>query len=191
MGALAWVAQLTDLVQALLVVLGALCAFAVDRPAAARMLKRSFPFLLAIAFSASLFTPGELVSGAPWITREGLALAASQSLTFSLFLVAALLLGAMMPPERLAPGLALAFSPLRRFGFSPERLAIRLVLVLQELAAERATRGRTLGAAHPTDASALSRGAELAQPRLCPSDKCLVMFALVLPMTPMIASWLI
>lgn len=121
---------------ALLLALCLLFGVALGSPgnALAKLLKRSRFLFIALFVLFAFFSPGtallrDLPSLSP--TLEGLELAAIHlgRLMCVIALVAILL--ARMKPSRLVGGMVTLLGPLRIVGLSPERLAVRLSLVLE------------------------------------------------------------
>lgn len=138
---LAAVATLQFLSPAALAAALAACAFAALALARARtwrLVRRVRVLLLAITVLFAWFTPGEAVlldwpSLGP--TREGLALAAVHAARLLAVVCAVGVLLERLPLPRLVGGLYALARPLRPLGVAPERLALRLLLVLRHVEA--------------------------------------------------------
>ncbi|MGD9869805.1 MAG: CbiQ family ECF transporter T component [Thauera sp.] len=108
-----------------------------------RLIRRVRVLLIAIALLFAWFTPGEaLFYDWPRLgpSREGVLLAAVHAARLVAVVCAVGVLLERLPLVRLVGGLHALARPLRLIGIPPERLALRLLLVLQYV--ERAPRGR-------------------------------------------------
>ena len=121
----------------------ALAAAALARARTWRLVRRIRVLLLAIAVLFAWFTPGE-AAFLDWPrlgpTREGLALAALHAARLLAVVCAVGILLERLPLARLVGGLYALSRPLRGVGVAPERLALRLLLVLRYV--EASPRGR-------------------------------------------------
>ncbi|ENO95377.1 hypothetical protein C667_19353, partial [Thauera phenylacetica B4P] len=99
-----------------------------------RLVRRIRVLLVAIAVLFAWFTPGEAAL-LDWPrlgpTREGLALAALHAARLLAVVCAVGILLERLPLARLVGGLYALARPLRGVGVAPERLALRLLLVLR------------------------------------------------------------
>ena len=117
----------------LLGVLSVVVACRVARLRFFRLLRRVRYLLLTIFILFAFFTPGEaLLHGFPALspTREGLTLALEHGLRLVPVVALVAVLLASVPSERLIGGLYALSRPFALIGASPERLAVRLMLVL-------------------------------------------------------------
>ena len=108
-----------------------------------RLVKRVRVLLIAIAALFAWFTPGEaLFFDWPRLgpSREGVVLAAVHAARLLAVVCAVGILLERLSLERLVGGLHALARPLRLIGVPPERLALRLLLVLQYV--EQSPRGR-------------------------------------------------
>ena len=123
-----------------------MAAFALAPARLLRLLRRVRVLLLAIAILFSWFTPGEAVFH-DWPrlgpTREGGALAALHAARLVAVVCAVAVLLERLPMQRLVGGLHALSGPLRLIGVPPERLALRLLLVLRYVEAAPREHGRT------------------------------------------------
>ena len=138
--------QLSGVPLAGMALISLLLAGWVARSRIVRLLRRIRFFLLAIFVFFAWFTPGEaLLVSLPAVspTREGLQLSLSHAgrLIVTVCWVAILLQA--MSLERLVSGVYALCRPLAVFGFSAERLAVRLVLTLRYI--EHDTDSRRMG----------------------------------------------
>ena len=121
----------------------ALAAAVLARARTWRLVRRIRVLLLAIAVLFAWFTPGE-AAFLDWPrlgpTREGLALAALHAARLLAVVCAVGILLERLPLARLVGGLYALSRPLRGVGVAPERLALRLLLVLRYV--EASPRGR-------------------------------------------------
>jgi energy-coupling factor transporter transmembrane protein EcfT len=112
----------------------ALAALALARARTAQLVRRVRVLLLAITILFAWFTPGEAAL-LDWPrlgpTREGLALAAVHAARLLAVVCAVGILLERLPLARLVGGLYALARPLRLVGLAPERLALRLLLVLR------------------------------------------------------------
>lgn len=109
-----------------------------------RLVRRVRLLLLAIVILFAWFTPGEaLLVDWPRLgpTREGAALAALHAGRLLAVVCAVALLLERLSLERLVAGLHALARPLRLIGVPPERLALRLLLVLRLVEATPRARG--------------------------------------------------
>lgn len=98
-----------------------------------RLIRRVRVLLLAIFVLFAWFTPGAaVVVDWPLLspTREGVSLALEHGGRLVAVVCCVALLLEALPPGRLVGGLHVACRPLALIGISPERLALRLLLVL-------------------------------------------------------------
>lgn len=98
-----------------------------------RLVRRVRVLLAAIFILFAWFTPGEAwLADFPRLspTREGLALALEHGGRLLAVVCCVALLLEALPPARLVAGLHVLCRPLGWIGISPERLALRLLLVL-------------------------------------------------------------
>lgn len=115
-----------------LVLLGCMLAWA---PARGRRLLRRVRVLLVVLFVLFVFfTPGEALL--PWLgslgpTREGLELAALHGMRLVMAVSLVALLLEHCSETRLVRGLVALARPLAPLGLSPERLGVRMLLVLR------------------------------------------------------------
>lgn len=115
-------------------ILVSIVALGAQQNALLKLLRRSRFLFLALFVLFAFFSPGTaVIADLPSIspTREGLSLAAIHlgRLACVIGLVAILL--SRLPPSRLVSGMVTLMAPLRAVGLSPERLAVRLSLVLE------------------------------------------------------------
>lgn len=106
----------------------------IARPRALRLMRRVRFLLLAIVVLFAGFTPGEaLVADWPLLspTREGVALALIHAGRLLAVVAAVAVLLEVLPAARLVGGLHVLCGPLRWIGVPPERVAVRLLLVLR------------------------------------------------------------
>lgn len=104
------------------------------------ILRRSRWLLLTMLMLFGWMTPGTAVPGLPMATREGLSLAAEH--VARLLLAIATVSGAApsrLSPAELVSGLRTLLAPLAPLGGFRDRLAVRLMLTLEEV--ESARRG--------------------------------------------------
>ena len=132
---------------ALVVALAGTAALALwlARARSIRLVRRIRLLLLAIVVLFAGFTPGEAVlHDWPRIspTREGLELAAVHAARLLTVVFAVALLLERLSMTRLVAGLYALAQPLRVLGLVPERLAIRLLLVLHYVEASPRGSGR-------------------------------------------------
>ncbi len=99
-------------------------------PRLSALTRRTRYLVLAIALSSMVMTPGELLSLFPWITYEGLLMAATQLLSLSMVLVSVSLLLHFVLPQELVLGMLFLLQPIRRLGVDTTPLAVRMTLVL-------------------------------------------------------------
>ncbi len=167
--------------------------------AAGRMLRRLKWLLLSILVLYLWFTPGEPLWpewSASWMpSQQGLWLAAVRTGTLVLVVSAASLLVASTPRSDLLGALYWLARPLRRVGFSPERLVLRLALTLEavqalQVALPDAYRAQRLGrsrlrAAAETAAAAFTTAVQRAETAPC------VARSLHVPPPPRALEWLL
>jgi Cobalt transport protein. len=149
---LAAVASIQLLTPAALVVVVPCCLVAaavLARTRLLRLLRRVRVLLLAIVILFAWFTPGEaFLHDWPRLgpTREGLALAALHAARLLAVVCAVAVLLERLSLQRLVGGLHALSRPLRVIGVPPERLALRLLLVLRYVeASPRGHAGRSGG----------------------------------------------
>lgn len=174
---LAAVAAVQLLPSAALGVAVAACALAAAVFARARtwrLVRRIRVLLIAIAILFAWFTPGEAAL-LDWPrlgpTREGLALAALHAGRLLAVVCAVGILLERLPLARLVGGLYALSRPLRLVGVAPERLALRLLLVLRYVEASPRGQGPAdwrhwLADESPSDAAAEAAPVVLARERL-------------------------
>lgn len=134
LAAVASIQLLAPAVLAVVVVASLLAAMLWARARTLRLLRRVRVLLLAIAVLFAWFTPGEaLFLDWPRLgpTREGALLAILHAGRLIAVVCAVGLLLERLPLQRLVGGLHALSRPLRVIGVSPERLALRLLLVLR------------------------------------------------------------
>lgn len=110
-----------------------------------RLLRRVRVLLIAIAILFAWFTPGEaFFHDWPRLgpTREGLALAALHAARLVAVVCAVAVLLERLSLQRLVGGLHALSRPLRLIGVPPERLALRLLLVLRYVEASPRGHGK-------------------------------------------------
>ncbi len=110
-----------------------------------RLLRRVRVLLIAIVALFAWFTPGEaFFHGWPRLgpTREGLAFALLHGARLVAVVCAVAVLLERLPLQRLVAGLYALARPLRLIGVPPERLALRLLLVLRYVEASPRTHGK-------------------------------------------------
>ena len=145
---LAAVASIQLLTPAALVVVVPCCLVAaavLARTRLPRLLRRVRVLLLAIVILFAWFTPGEaFLHDWPRLgpTREGLALAALHAARLLAVVCAVAVLLERLSLQRLVGGLHALSRPLRVIGVPPERLALRLLLVLRYVEASPRGHGR-------------------------------------------------
>lgn len=104
------------------------------RPRALRLLRRVRVLMLAIVVLFAWFTPGEallVVWPALSPTREGALMALEHGARLAAVVCMVALLLERLPADRLVGGMYALCRPLALCGVSPERLALRLLLVLR------------------------------------------------------------
>ncbi len=110
----------------------------------AALIRRSRWLLLTILILFGWLTPGTPIQALPGASVEGLLLAAKNLACLVIAIsVVACLLTALRPPELVA-GLRILLAPFARLNVSPDRIAVRLALTLEQV---EATRGGGDGAA--------------------------------------------
>lgn len=145
---LAAVASIQLLSPAALAVVVPFClvvAVALARARFLRLLRRVRVLLIAIAILFAWFSPGEaLFHDWPRLgpTREGFALAVLHAARLIAVVCAVAVLLERLPLQRLVGGLHAISRPLRLIGVPPERLALRLLLVLRYVEASPRGRGK-------------------------------------------------
>lgn len=109
-----------------------------------KLVRRSRWLLLTIVILFGWLTPGTPLAMLPGASVEGLHLAATNLayLLIAISVVAGLL--AFLPPPQLVAGLRSLLAPFARFNVSPDRIAVRLALTLEQVEASR--RGERRGA---------------------------------------------
>jgi energy-coupling factor transporter transmembrane protein EcfT len=110
-----------------------------------RLLRRVRVLLIAIAILFAWFTPGEaFFHDWPRLgpTREGLAFAVLHAARLIAVVCAVAVLLERLSLQRLVAGLHALARPLRLIGVPPERLALRLLLVLRYVEASPRDQGR-------------------------------------------------
>ncbi len=134
LAAVASIQLLAPVVLAVVLAASLLAAMLFARARTLRLLRRVRVLLLAITVLFAWFTPGEgLFLDWPSLgpTREGAHLAALHAGRLIAVVCAVGLLLERLPLQRLVGGLHALSRPLRAIGVSPERLALRLLLVLR------------------------------------------------------------
>lgn len=113
------------------------CALGVARERFQVILRRSRWLLLTMLILFGWMTPGMPVPGVPFATQEGLVLAA-ESIARLLIAIAtvAYLLSTLTPPA-LVSGLRTLLGPLLPLGGFRDRLAVRMMLTLEEVESVR------------------------------------------------------
>lgn len=126
---------------------GSAFSYGLARPYFLAILRRSRWLLITMLLLFGWMTPGTPVPGVPFATQEGLMLAA-ESIARLLIAIAtiAYLLSALTPPA-LVSGLRSLLAPFRLPGGFRDRLAVRMMLTLEEVETVR-QRENDL-AAHP------------------------------------------
>lgn len=156
----------------------ALAAAALARARTWRLVRRIRVLLIAITVLFAWFTPGEAAL-LDWPrlgpTREGLALAALHAGRLLAVVCAVGILLERLPLARLVGGLYALSRPLRLAGVDPERLALRLLLVLRYVDASPRGQGPVdwrhwLADESPSDAAAEAAPVVLARERLGPGE---------------------
>lgn len=101
------------------------------------LVRRSRWLLVTIVILFGWLTPGTPLATLPGASEEGLQLAAKNlaALLMAISVVAGLL--TVLSPAQLVAGLRSLFAPLRLFHLSPDRIAVRLALTLEEVEASR------------------------------------------------------
>ena len=103
------------------------------------ILRRSRWLLLTMLMLFGWMTPGTAVPGLPMATREGLSLAAEHVARLLLAIATVSVLLSRLSPAELVSGLRTLLAPLAPLGGFRDRLAVRLMLTLEEV--ESARRG--------------------------------------------------
>ena len=156
----------------------ALAAAVLARARTWRLVRRIRVLLIAITVLFAWFTPGEAAL-LDWPrlgpTREGLALAALHAGRLLAVVCAVGILLERLPLARLVGGLYALSRPLRLAGVDPERLALRLLLVLRYVDASPRGQGPVdwrhwLADESPSDAAAEAAPVVLARERLGPGE---------------------
>ena len=111
------------------------------------ILRRSRWLLFTMLVLFGWMTPGTPVPAIPGATLEGLLLAAENLARLLLAIGTVALLLTALPPAALVSGLRTLLAPLVALGVSRDRLAVRLVLTLQEVEASRRGADKDAGAA--------------------------------------------
>lgn len=145
LAAVASIQLLSPAALAFVVPLCLLAAAVLARTRFLRLLRRVRVLLLAIAILFAWFTPGEaFVHELPRLgpTREGLALAMLHAGRLVAVVCAVAVLLERLSLHRLVGGLHALARPLRLIGVPPERLALRLLLVLRYVEASPRGHGR-------------------------------------------------
>lgn len=145
LAAVASIQLLSPAALAFVVPLCLLAAAVLARMRFLRLLRRVRVLLLAIAILFAWFTPGEaFVHELPRLgpTREGLALAMLHAGRLVAVVCAVAVLLERLSLQRLVGGLHALARPLRLIGVPPERLALRLLLVLRYVEASPRGHGR-------------------------------------------------
>jgi energy-coupling factor transport system permease protein len=101
------------------------------------LVRRSRWLLLTIVILFGWLTPGTLLTPLPGATQEGLQLAA-KNLAYLLVAISVVagLLTSLSPPQLVA-GLRSLLAPFARLKLSPDRIAVRLALTLEQVEASR------------------------------------------------------
>ncbi|MBV2263695.1 MAG: hypothetical protein KUL79_09070 [Thauera sp.] len=143
----------------------ALAAAVLARARTWRLVRRIRVLLIAITVLFAWFTPGEAAL-LDWPrlgpTREGLALAALHAGRLLAVVCAVGILLERLALARLVGGLYALSRPLRRVGVAPERLALRLLLVLRYVEASPRGQGSVDWRHWLADESAVDAAAECA-----------------------------
>lgn len=145
LAAVASIQLLSPAALAFVVPLCLLAAAVLARTRFLRLLRRVRVLLLAIAILFAWFTPGEaFVHELPRLgpTREGLALAMLHAGRLVAVVCAVAVLLERLSLHRLVGGLHALARPLRLIGVPPERLALRLLLVLRYVEASPRGHGK-------------------------------------------------
>lgn len=102
-----------------------------------KLIRRSRWLLLTILILFGWLTPGTPLPVLPGASAEGLQLAATNIayLLIAISVVACLL--TVLPPPELVAGLRSLLAPLARLNVSPDRIAVRLALTLEQVEASR------------------------------------------------------
>lgn len=152
----------------------ALAAVVLARARTWRLVRRVRVLLLVIAILFAWFTPGEAaLLDWPQLgpSREGLALAMVHAGRLLAVVCAVGIMLERLPLARLVGGLYALARPLRLIGVAPERLALRLLLVLRYVEASPRGQGPAdwrhwLADESPSDAAAEAAPVVLARERL-------------------------
>ncbi len=107
----------------------------------ARILRRSRWLLLTMLVLFGWMTLGTPVPGLPGATREGLVLATENIARLLIAIAVVALLVGRLAPAGLVSGLRSLLAPLAPLGDFRDRLAVRLMLTLQEVDAARSGAG--------------------------------------------------
>lgn len=114
-----------------------LIALIAARPHFVVLIRRSRWLLLTLLVLFGWLTPGTPLPAVPGATVEGLLLAAKNlaCLVMAISVVACLL--TVLPPPELVAGLRSLLAPFARLNISPDRIAVRLALTLEQVEASR------------------------------------------------------
>ena len=112
-------------------------ALAAAREHFLKLVRRSRWLLLTIVILFGWLTPGTPLAPLPGATQEGLQLAAKNLayLLVAVSVVAGLL--TLLSPPQLVAGLRSLLAPFARFKLSPDRIAVRIALTLEQVEASR------------------------------------------------------
>lgn len=102
-----------------------------------RLLRRSRWLLLTLCIVFIWMTPGTPLPFLPGASSEGLHLAIEHSARLLLALASLALVLQVLTAIELVAGMHALLAPLRWFGVSPDRMAVRLMLTLEEVEAAR------------------------------------------------------
>lgn len=119
-------------------------AFALARTQFLSILRRSRWLLLTMCVLFAWMTPGTLISWLPGLTREGLVLAGENVARVLIAIATVAMLLRLLPPPALVSGLRSLLAPLAIPGDFRDRLAVRLMLTLDAVEAERGRESRTV-----------------------------------------------
>lgn len=117
-------------------------AFALARHQMLAILRRSRWLLLTMCVLFAWMTPGTWISWLPGITREGLVLAGENLARLLIAIATVAILLRLLPPPALVSGLRSLLAPLALLGDFRDRLAVRLMLTLDAVEAERGSERR-------------------------------------------------
>jgi energy-coupling factor transporter transmembrane protein EcfT len=101
------------------------------------LLRRSRWLLLTMLAMFGWMTPGTPLPEIPGASQEGLLLAADNIARLFIALATLALLLRTLDPPKLVVGMRSLLAPLALFGFSRDRIAVRLALTLHEVEASR------------------------------------------------------